>query len=79
MCVLSHFSHVQLLETSWTVALQAPLSMGFSRKEYWRVMPCPPPGNLPQPGIEPESLLHWQASSLALAPSGKPFDEYTYM
>ena len=38
---------------SWTVARQAPLSMGFSRKEYWSGLPCPPPGDLPDPGIEP--------------------------
>ena len=57
MCVLSHFSHVQLLETPWTVALQAPVSMGFSRQEYWSVLPCPPPGNLPHPGIEPASFM----------------------
>ena len=40
----------------WTVAHQAPLSMGFSRQEYWSEFPCPPPGDLPDPGIEPESL-----------------------
>ena len=40
----------------WTVAYQAPLSMGFSRQEYWSGMPCPPPGDLPNPGTEPESL-----------------------
>ena len=42
--------------TPWTVALQAPLSMGFSRQECWSGLPCPPPGDLPDPGIEPESL-----------------------
>ena len=57
MCVLSHFSHVQLLETPWTVAFQAPVSMGFSRQEYWSVWPCPPPGTLPHPGIEPASFM----------------------
>ena len=40
----------------WTVARQAPLSMGFSRQEYWSGLPCPPPGDLPDPGIEPASL-----------------------
>ena len=54
-CVLSHFSHVWLLATIWTVARQAPLSMGFSRQEYWSVFPCPPPGDLPDPGMEPTS------------------------
>ena len=48
--------------TPWTVACQAPLSMGFSRQEYWNGLPCPPPGDLPDPGIEPASHV-----SLALA------------
>ena len=56
VCVLSHFSHVQLCVTPWTVARQAPLSMGISRQEYWSGQPCPPPGDLPDPGIEPLSL-----------------------
>ena len=55
-CVLSHFSCVQLFAISWTVAHQAPTSMGFSRQEYWSGLPCPPPGNLPNPGIKPTSL-----------------------
>ena len=42
--------------TPWTVAYQAPLSMGFSRQEYWSGLPCPPPGDLPDPRIEPVSL-----------------------
>ena len=54
--VLSCFSCVWLFETLWTVACQAPLSMGFSRQEYWGVFPGPPPGDLPYPGIKPESL-----------------------
>ena len=53
--VLSHFSRVQLFETLWTVAHQAPLSMGFSRQEYWSGLPHPPPGDLPDSGIEPVS------------------------
>ena len=44
--------------TPWTVAHQAPLSMGFSRQEYWSGSPCPPPGDLPNPGTEPRSLPH---------------------
>ena len=44
------------LGTPWTVARQAPLSMGFSRREYWSGLPCPPPGDLSHPGIEPVSL-----------------------
>ena len=54
--VLSHFSRVRLCATPWTVAHQAPLSMGFSRQEYWSGLPCPPPGDLPDPGIEPRFL-----------------------
>ena len=49
-------THVQLLVTLWTVAHQAPLSMEFSRQEYWRGLPCPPPGDLLDPGIAPASL-----------------------
>ena len=52
----SSFSHVQLFATLRTVAHQAPLSMGFSRQEYWSGLPCPPPGDLPDPGIETVSL-----------------------
>ena len=55
--MLSRFSHVQLCATPWAVARQAPLSMGFARQEYWRGLPCPPPGDLPEPGIEPVSLM----------------------
>ena len=55
--MLSHFSHVRLFVTPWTVAHQAPLSMGFSRQEYWNGLPCPPPEDLPDPGIEPESFM----------------------
>ena len=45
------------LVTLWTVACQAPLSTGFSRQEYWNGLPCPPPGHLPNPGIEPMSPM----------------------
>ena len=48
-------SRVQFFVTSWTVARQAPLSMGFSRQEYWSGLPFLPPGDLPEPGIKPES------------------------
>ena len=69
--MLSHFSHVRFFATLWTTACQAPLSMGFSRQEYWSGLPCPTPGNLPDPRIEPSllCLLHWQVGSLILAPS----------
>ena len=52
VCVLSH---IRLFETPWTLARQAPLSMGISRQEYWSGLPLPSPGDLPDPGIEPAS------------------------
>ena len=55
-CMLSHFSLVQLFVIPRTVVFQAPLSMGFSRQEYRNGLPCPPPGDLPDQGIEPMSL-----------------------
>ena len=54
--VLSRLSHIQLFATLWSVACQSPLSMGFSRQEYWNGLPWPPSGNLPNPGIKPASL-----------------------
>ena len=51
------FSCVRLFAILWTVAHQAPLSMRFSRQEYWSGWPCPPPGDIPDPGIEPKSLM----------------------
>ena len=74
LCVRAKsLSHVRLFATPWTVARQASLSMGFSRQVYWSVLPYPPPGNLPNPGAEPEflCLLHWQAGSLPRALPGK--------
>ena len=53
--MLSHFNPVQLCATLWTVARQAPLSLGFSRQEYWSGLPFPSAGGLPDPGIEPAS------------------------
>ena len=64
-------SRVQLFVTPWTVAHQAPLSMGFSRQEHWSGLPCPPPGDLPDPGIEPESPA-LEADALTSEPPGKP-------
>ena len=55
--MLSRFSRVQLCVTLWTVARQAPLSMGVSRQEYWSGLPCPSLADLPDPGIEPASLM----------------------
>ena len=56
--VLSRISRVELFVTPWTVAHQVPLSMGFSRQEYWSRLPFPPSGDLPDLGIEPESLTN---------------------
>ena len=56
-CLLSHFSYLTLWTILWTVARQAPLSMGFSRQEYWSGLPFLPPGCLPDQGMEPTSLM----------------------
>ena len=61
-CVLSHSVMFQLFATPWTVACQTPLSMEFFRQEYWSRLPFPPPGDLPDPGIEP-----WSPESPSLA------------
>ena len=73
-CVLSHFTYVRLFTTLWTVAHHAPLSMGFCRQEYWSGFPCPPPGDLLDPGIEPASPVSsaLQADSLLLTQPGSP-------
>ena len=71
-CALSRLSHVRLFVTPWTVTpwtlgphgRQAPLSMGFSRQEYWSGLPCPPPGDFPDLGIEIASLMSPEASIL---------------
>ena len=60
------------LATSWTISLQASLSMGFSRQEYWNVLPFPSPGDPPDPGIKPQSSA-LQTDSL-LTELGKPGD-----
>ena len=67
-------SRVRLLETPWTVARQAPLSMGIPRQEYWSGLPFPSPGGLPNPGIKLVSPVSpsLQADSLPTEPSGKP-------
>ena len=58
MCVhASRFSHVQLYVTPWAVTHRASLYMGFSRQEYWSGLPWAPPGDLPDPGIEPTSFM----------------------
>ena len=70
LCVGCHFRRVRLFAILWTVARQAPLSVGFSRQEYWSELPCLPPDDLSDPGIEPESLVSpaLAGSSLPLAP-----------
>ena len=70
LCVCQSLSCVCLFVTPWTVAHQAPLSMGISRQEYWSGMPCPSPGDLPDPGIETGSPS-LQADSLPSEPPGK--------
>ena len=80
VCMLSRFSRVRLIATSWTIAHQALLSMGFSRQEHRSMLPCSSPGDLPNPGIKlvSLSLLHWQAGSLTLVPPGKPHNLAAY-
>ena len=74
--MLSHFSRVWLFMTPWTVALQAPLSMEFSRQEYWSGLPFPSPEDLPNPGIESMSPV-LQADSLPFELSlGLAYKEY---
>ena len=77
--MLSRFSHVRLSVTPWTVVLQAPLSMGFSRQEYWSGLPCLPPGDLSETGIERVTPMSpvLQADSLPAEPLGKPLVDST--
>ena len=70
-CEVKSLSCAQLFATPWTVARQVPLPMGFSRQEYWNELPCPPPRDLPNLGMEPVSPA-LQAVSLPLEPPGKP-------
>ena len=67
--VLSRFSRVRLFATLWTVAHQAPLTMRFSRQEYWSEQSCSPPGGLPDPGTEPKSLTSPALSGGLFTPS----------
>ena len=66
-------SHVRLFATSWTVAHQAPLSMEFFRQEYWSGLPFLTPGDLPDPGTKPLSLMSSALDSLPLRHLGSPF------
>ena len=74
MCIQSDFWGVQLFVTPWTVACQTPLSIGFSRQEYWRGLPCAPSGDLPNPGIQPPSSVAtaMQVASSLLSHRGSP-------
>ena len=78
ICLHACISHVQLFVTLWTVALQAPLSMGFSRQEHWSGLSCPLPGDLPNPGIEPRSPV-LQPDSLLSEPPGMPHGRCIYL
>ena len=76
VCVCA-LSHVPLFAIPWTVALQAPLSMGFCRQEYWRGLPFPSPGDLPDPGVEPASLSspsppRWAGGFSSVVLPGRP-------
>ena len=73
-CMLSCFSWVRLFATPCTVACQCSLSMGFSKQEYWSGLPCPHPGDLPNPGLEPMSPVSpaFQLDSLPLSHQGSP-------
>ena len=68
---LSCFSSVRVFAALWTIARQTPLPMRFSRQEYWSELPCPPPGDLPNPGMEFRSPA-LQGDSLPSEPPGKP-------
>ena len=65
-CMLSRFSHIWLFVILLTVACQAPLSMGFIRQEYWGELPCPPPSDLPNPGIKSKSHISCTGKQLLL-------------
>ena len=67
MSMRVELSRVSLFVTLWTVAQQAPLSMGFSRQGHWSGLPRPPPGGLPDPETEPA----WQVDTLPLEPPGQ--------
>ena len=78
MCAKS-LSHVQLFLTPWAVACQAPLSIGFSRQEYCSVLPFPASRDLPDPGIEPTSLVSPALAGrfFIIVPPGKPLQGQT--
>ena len=75
---MKSLSRVRLFATPWTIANQAPLSMGFSGQEYWSGLPFPSPGDLPDPGIEPGSPT-LEADTLTSEPPGKPVMQETWV
>ena len=75
VCCAQSLSRVRLFATPLTVACQSPLSMEFSRPEFWSGLPCPPPGDLPHPGIGPRSPA-FQDNFLRSEPSGQPLNAY---
>ena len=77
LSTLSRFSLFRVFASPFTVACQAPLSMGFSKQAHWSGMPCPPPGDLQGLKLRLFGLQHWQASFLPLAPPGKPYRRYS--
>ena len=76
--IVQSLSCVRLFVTPWTVAHQAPPSMGFSSQQYWSGLSFPSPGDLPDPGIEPRSP-DLQADALTSEPPGKPINSLVYM
>ena len=77
-CMLSHFSSILLFAALCTITCQAPLSMGYSRQEYWSGLPCPLPGDLPNSGMEsPSPAL--KVDSLPTESPGKPNYKYTVL
>ena len=77
-CMLSCFIHVWIFETLWNVAHQAPLSMEFSRKEYWNGLSFPSPGDLPDPRLEPESLTSPVLAGELFTTSAIPFQSQSW-
>src|SRR5574339_62144 len=78
MCEFKSLSRVRLFATPWTVAYHSPLSMGFSRQEYWSGLPFPSPGDLPNPGIEPRSPT-LRVDALPSEPPGKLYSHNKHL
>ena len=76
--MLSSCSHVKLSATLWAAAHQAPLTMGFPRQEYWSRLLCPPPGDLPDPGMEPISHGLRQATGYVFCIDEPAFRQVPY-